>query len=105
MPTIEDHDDLVDAVDAVRSALIELRVDPAAVSVQLRIERAEQALAVLDTDLTAVVLRRLLDSVTACHRLGQAHSRRLSTCERSTVRALRLDPRWTPPAAPLRDAC
>lgn len=103
--TRHDSDELVRAVHAVCEALVELRADPTAVSVRHRIEVAEQALAPLGRDLTTIVLKRLLASIEACHRAGQPDSGSLADRERSTVRALRLDPRWKPSVARLRQAC
>ncbi len=97
--TDTDHDILVHAVHAVSAALVELRADPAAACVRYRIEDAERALAPLARDLTTIVLKRLLASIDACHRAGQSDSGSLADRERSTVRALRLDPRWKPAVA------
>ena len=51
-------------------------------------------MAELPTNLTAVVLRRLIIAATDCHHDGVAHSARLAVCLRSASIALRLDPRW-----------
>jgi hypothetical protein len=98
-----DSEELLRAVHAVSAALVELRADPAADSVRHRIDAAEQALAPLGRDLTMIVLRRLLDSIENCHRAGQPDSGSLADRERSTVRALRLDPRWKPSPARLKN--
>jgi hypothetical protein len=102
VPTTSSSEVLTRAVHAVAAALVELRTNPAAESVRHRIDAAEQVLAPLGRDLTTIVLRRLLDSVDACHRAGQADSGSLADRERSTVRALRLDPRWNPSVGPLQ---
>jgi hypothetical protein len=72
--------------------------------VRYRLSVAEHALAPLGRDLTTIVLRRLLDSIEACHRAGQHDSGSLADRERSAVRALRLDPRWKPSPARLQNA-
>ena len=105
MPTASGNEELIRAVRAVSAALAELRADPAADSVRNRIDAADQTLAPLGRDLTKTVLRRLLDSVDACHRAGQSDSGSLADRERSTVRALRLDPRWNPALGRLQDVC
>jgi hypothetical protein len=102
--TSSSGDALTRAVHAVAAALAELRADPTAESVRHHIAVAEQALAALDRDLTTTVLRRLLESLDACQRAGQSDSGRLADREQSTVRALRMDPRWNPRARPLRNA-
>lgn len=99
-----DNEELVRAVHAVSAALVQLRAGPAADSVRCRIDAAERALAPLGRDLTTTVLRRLLASVEACHRAGLPDSGSLADRERSTVRALRLDPRWKPSTARLQKA-
>lgn len=104
MPTTSNIDTLIPAVHAVAAALAELREDPAVESVRDHIHMAEQALAPLGRDLTTTVLRRLLASIDACHRAGYSDSASLADRERSTVRALRLDPRWNPAIAQLQDA-
>jgi hypothetical protein len=102
--TNRDNEELVHAVHAVCAALVELRADPTAACVRYRIEDAEQALVPLARDLTTIVLRRLLASIEACHRAGQSDSGTLADRERSTVRALRLDPRWKPSTARMQHA-
>lgn len=104
MPTTSSNETLTRAVHAVAAALVELRADPVAESVRHRIDAAEQILAPLGKDLTTIVLRRLLASLEDCHRAGQPDSARLADREHSTVRALRLDPRWNPRASALRNA-
>ena len=71
------------------------------------LQHAGDAVAVLPTDLTAVVLRRLVVAVTDCHHDGVAHSTRLAVCLHSASVALHLDPRWvdtntTPDSDPTR---
>lgn len=104
MPTTTNSDTLGRAVYAVAAALAELREDPVAESVRYHIDMAEQALAPLGRDLTTTVLRRLLASIEACHRAGQPDSGSLADREQSTVRALRLDPRWNPALAQMQNA-
>ena len=103
MPTTSDNEELIHAVHAVAAALAELRSDPATDSVRYRIDAAEQALSPLGRDLTTIVLRRLLVSIDDCRRAGQSDSGSLADRECSTVRALRLDPRWKPSVGPLQN--
>jgi len=84
---------LHDAVCAISWALDALRADPCSPDVPAAVRVADAALDALEPDVTTVVLRRLLRSITDCHRDGTASSSRLRICQRSAVRALRLDGR------------
>lgn len=86
--------DLKHAVSSVGTALAALRDDPRAPAVRQAVDRATDAVAALEPDLTAEVLKRLVTSIADCHRDGVGHSRRLAICRRSISTALRLDPRW-----------
>jgi hypothetical protein len=87
--------DLDVAVEAVTTALAELRAAPGSAAVRNAVDMAASAVDALDPDLTAEVLHRLVVSVENCHRDGVPHSPRLAVCRRSTSVALRLDPRWS----------
>jgi hypothetical protein len=82
------------AVTAVNAALTALRRDPCSPGVAAALRQGGDAVAQLPTNLTAVVLRRLIIAATDCHHDGVAHSARLAVCLRSASIALRLDPRW-----------
>jgi hypothetical protein len=86
------------AVDAVSAALAALRDDSGAEPVDRALDQATAAVDALGAGVTTVVLRRLIASIADCHREGIRHSPRLAVCRRSTLVALRLDPRWAPPA-------
>ena len=83
------------AVTAVNAAVTALRRNPCSPGVAAALRQGGDAVAELPTDLTAVVLRRLIAAVTDCHHDGVAHSARLAVCLHSASVALRLDPRWT----------
>ena len=82
------------AVTAVNAALTALRRDPRSTGVAAALRQGADAVAELPTDLTAVVLRRLIIAATDCHHDGVAHSARLAVCLHSATSALHLDPRW-----------
>jgi len=82
------------AVTAVTAALSALHRDPHSPRVSAALHHAGDAVAVLPTDLTSVVLRRLVLAITDCHHDGVTHSTRLAVCLRSTAIARHLDPRW-----------
>jgi hypothetical protein len=94
----EGQTDLILAVDAVTAALAALRDDSRADTVDRALDQATAAVDALGAGVTTVVLRRLIASIADCHRDGVRHSPRLAVCRRSTLVALRLDPRWTPSA-------
>jgi hypothetical protein len=82
------------AVTAVNAALTALRRNPCSPGVAAALRQGGDAVAQLPTNLTAVVLRRLIIAATDCHHDGVAHSARLAVCLRSASIALHLDPRW-----------
>lgn len=93
----EGQADLALAVDAVSAALAALRDDIGTDTVDRALDQATAAVDALGAGVTTVVLRRLIASIADCHREGVRHSPRLAVCRRSTLVALRLDPRWAPP--------
>ena len=80
--------DLRSAVDAVAGAVAALRAAPGSV------DQAAAAVAVLERDLTAEVLQRLVTHIEHCQRAGLAHSPMLAAGCRAVGVALLLDPRW-----------
>lgn len=86
-------------VNAVIATLTPVRSGAEPGTVANAARRAQVELDLLDADLTAVVLGRLLAAILECHHQGLSHSPRLATCLRTTARALRLDPDWNPPAS------
>jgi hypothetical protein len=91
---------LRDAVCAISRALAALRANPCSVEVPAAVRVADATLDALEPDVTTVVLRRLLVSITDCHRDGIASSSRLRISHRSAARALRLDGRVLDRPAP-----
>jgi hypothetical protein len=91
--------DLDRAIDAVTEALAALRAEPGSVEVRDAVERANDAVDALSPNVTTEVLHRLVVSIADCHRNGVSTSPRLAVCRRSTLVALRLDPRWTRPTS------
>ncbi|HEX4250404.1 MAG TPA: hypothetical protein VH008_21245 [Pseudonocardia sp.] len=94
--------DLDHAIDAVTEALAELRAEPGSADVRDAVDRANDAVDALAPNVTTEVLHRLVVSIADCHRDGVRSSARLAVCRRSTLVALRLDPRWTRPTSPHR---
>jgi hypothetical protein len=92
----EGRADLTLAVDVVTAALAALRDDSGADAVDRALGQATATVDALGAGVTTVVLRRLIASIADCHRDGVRHSPRLAVCRRSTLVALRLDPRWVP---------
>ncbi|MDT7560228.1 MAG: hypothetical protein QOI68_4698 [Pseudonocardiales bacterium] len=92
--------ELTAAVEAVTSALAALRKDSGSAPVRRAIEHATATVDALGPGVTTVVLHRLIASIADCHRDGVHQSPRLAVCRRSTLVALRLDPRWVPLATP-----
>jgi hypothetical protein len=90
---------LVAAVEAVTAALAALRRESGSEAVGRAIEDATASVDALGPGVTTVVLHRLIASIADCHREGVHQSPRLATCRRSTLVALRLDPRWGSPVA------
>jgi hypothetical protein len=66
------------AVAAVNAALTALRRNPCSPGVAAALRQGADAVAQLPTNLTAVVLRRLIIAATDCHHDGVAHSARWS---------------------------
>jgi hypothetical protein len=92
--------ELTVAVEAVSAALAALRKDSGSAVVRRSIENATATVDALGPGVTTVVLHRLIASIADCNRDGVQHSPRLAICRRSTLVALRLDPRWAPLATP-----
>ncbi len=97
-------------VTAVNAALTALRRNPCSPGVAAALRQGGDAVAQLPTNLTAVVLRRLIIAATDCHHDGVAHSARLAVCLRSASIALHLDPdgptrSTTPTPNPTRPGC
>ncbi|MDT7621823.1 MAG: hypothetical protein QOF99_2724 [Pseudonocardiales bacterium] len=92
--------ELTAAVEAVTAALAALRKDSGSAPVRRAIEHATATVDALGPGVTTVVLHRLIASIADCHRDGVHQSPRLAVCRRSTLVALRLDPRWAPLATP-----
>jgi len=90
-----DRTELDRVVDAVTAALAALRAEPRSAEVGTAIDRAAAQVDALAPNVTSVVLHRLLVSIADCHRDGVRQSPRLAICRRSTLMALRLDPRWS----------
>ncbi|HEX4358272.1 MAG TPA: hypothetical protein VH141_12160 [Pseudonocardia sp.] len=91
--------DLDRAIDAVTEALAALRAEPGSAEVRDAVDRANDAVDALSPNVTTEVLHRLVVSIADCHRNGVPNSPRLAVCRRSTLVALRLDPRWTRPTS------
>ena len=91
--------DLDLAIDAVTEALAALRAEPGSAEVRDAVDRANEAVDALTPSVTTEVLHRLVVSIADCHRNGVRSSPRLAVCRRSTLVALKLDPRWTRPTS------
>jgi hypothetical protein len=81
-------------VDAVAGAVAALRAAPDSVAALSEVDQAAAAVAVLERDLTAEVLQRLVSHIEHCRRTGLAHSPMLAAGCRAVGVALLLDPRW-----------
>jgi hypothetical protein len=72
------------------------RYTPRPARVVASVDQATAAVATLEHDVTAEVLRRLLVTIEGSHRAGLGHSTRLEASARTVGIALQIDPRWLP---------
>jgi precorrin-4 methylase len=86
--------DLRATVDAVAEAVAALQAAPDSVAALSAVDQAAASAAVLEQDLTAEVLQRLVIHMQHCHRAGLADSPTLAASCRAVRVALLLDPRW-----------